>query len=79
MCCAQSLKLCPTLAAPWTVACQGPLSLRFPRQQDWIGLPFPPPGDLPTQGSDLCFSHWEGGSLPLQHLGSTCYNYALFL
>ena len=31
----------------WTVAHQGPLSLRFPRQEDWSGLPFPPPGDLP--------------------------------
>ena len=32
----------------WTVAHQGPLSLRFPRQEDWSGLPFPPPGDLPN-------------------------------
>ena len=31
----------------WTVACQGPLSLRFPRQKYWSGLPFPPPADLP--------------------------------
>ena len=30
-----------------TVACQAPLSMRFPRQEDWSGLPFPPPGDLP--------------------------------
>ena len=31
-------------AAPWTVACQAPLSMGFPRQAYWIGLPFPAPG-----------------------------------
>jgi len=31
-------------AAPWTVACQAPLSMGFPRQAYWIGLPFPTPG-----------------------------------
>ena len=32
---------------PWTVAHQVPLSLGFFRQEYWIGLPFPTPGDLP--------------------------------
>ena len=32
---------------PWTVACQAPLSIEFSRQEQWSGLPFPPPGDLP--------------------------------
>ena len=36
---------CPTLATPWTVACQAPLSMGFSRQEYWSGLPFPPPGD----------------------------------
>ena len=40
-------KSCPTLAIPWTVACQAPLSMRFSRQEYWDGLPFPSPGDLP--------------------------------
>ena len=31
----------------WTVAHQAPLSMGFPRQKYWSGLPFPPPGDLP--------------------------------
>ena len=35
---------------PWTVACQAPLSMGFPRQEHWSGLPFPPPGDLPDPG-----------------------------
>ena len=34
----------------WTVAHQAPLSMRFPRQDYWSGLPFPPPGDLPDPG-----------------------------
>ena len=37
-------------AAPWSVACQAPLSLGFPRQEYWSGLPFPSPGDLPDSG-----------------------------
>ena len=35
-------------AAPWTVACQAPLSMGFPRQKYW--LPCPPPGNLPEAG-----------------------------
>ena len=37
-------------ATPWTVACQAPLSVEFPRQEHWSGLLFPPPGDLPNPG-----------------------------
>ena len=29
---------------------QGPLSMGFPRQEYWGGLPFPSPGDLPNAG-----------------------------
>ena len=32
--------------APWTAARQTPLSMKFPRQEYWSALPFPPPGDL---------------------------------
>ena len=35
---------------PWTVARQTPLSIGFPRQGYWSGLPCPPPGDLPNPG-----------------------------
>jgi len=37
-------------AAPWTSACQAPLSIEFSRQEYWSGLPFPSPGDLPDPG-----------------------------
>ena len=35
---------------PWTIVHQAPLSMRFPRQEHWSGLPFPSPGDLPDAG-----------------------------
>ena len=49
-------KSCPTLATPWTVACQAPLSMGFSRQQYWSGLLFPFPGDLPDPGIEPRFS-----------------------
>ena len=36
----------------WTVAHQTPLSMGFSRQENWTGLPFPPPGDLPNPGTE---------------------------
>ena len=36
-------KSCPTLATPWTVAHQTPLSMGFSRQEYWSELPFPSP------------------------------------
>ena len=38
---------------PWTVACQTPLSMGFPRQEYWSGLPFP---------SSLIISYWRYSS-----------------
>ena len=40
----------PTLATPWTVACQDPLSMGFSRKEYWSGLPFPSPENLPDPG-----------------------------
>ena len=39
-----------SFATLWTVARQAPLSLGFPKQGYWSGLPFPPPGNLPYRG-----------------------------
>ena len=36
--CCLVAKPCPTLATPWTVACQVPLSMGFSRQEYWSGL-----------------------------------------
>ena len=41
-------KLCPTLATPWTVACQAPLFMEFSKQEYWSGLSCPSPWDLPN-------------------------------
>ena len=45
--CAQ---LCLTLGDPMDCGPPGSLSMGFPRQEYWSGLPFPPPGDLPDPG-----------------------------
>ena len=37
---------------PWTVARQTPLSVGVSRQEDWSGLPFHSPGDLPHPGTE---------------------------
>ena len=34
----------------WTVAPKAPLSMVFPRQEYWNGLPFSSSGDLPNPG-----------------------------
>ena len=43
-------KLYPTLANPWTIACQTLLSMGFPRREYCSGLPFPSPRNLPEPG-----------------------------
>ena len=37
---------------PWTVACHAPLSMAFPRQENWSWLLFSSPGSLPNPGID---------------------------
>ena len=43
-------KSCLTLATPWTVAHQAPLSIKFSRHEYWSRWPLPSPGDLPDPG-----------------------------
>ena len=60
-------------ATPWTVARQDPVSMRFPKQEYWSGLPFPPPGDLPNPGikpKSPVSPELQADSLPLSHQGS---------
>ena len=42
---------------------QGPLSMGFPRQEYWSGLPFPSPGDLPDPGIEPGSPAVQGDSL----------------
>ena len=51
-------KLCLTLCN--LMAHQVPLSIRFPRQEYWSGLPFPYPEDLPNQKTESLSSALVG-------------------
>ena len=50
-CVARCSVMSDSFATPWTH--QAPLSMGFPRQEYWSGLPFPSPEDLPEQGTEL--------------------------
>ena len=59
--CAQS---CHSVATPWTVACQAPLSMGFSKQEYWSGVPFPSPGHLPNPGMEPRSPPLQADSLP---------------
>ena len=62
---------CPTLLQPpWTVALQAPLSMGFPKQVYWSGLPFPSPGDLPNSGIEPESPALTGGFFTTEPPGS---------
>ena len=47
-----------SFVTPWAVAHQAPLSMEFPRQEYWSGLPFPSPGiSSTTQFNLIKYSH----------------------
>ena len=53
---------------PWTAAHQASLSMGFSQQEDWSGLPCPPPGDLPDPGIEPTFPEppaLQADTLPL--------------
>ena len=58
---------------PWTVAYHAPPSMGFSRQEYWSGLPFPPLGIFPTQGSNLCLPHCSQMLYHVSHQGSYIY------
>ena len=58
---AQSLSHVRLFVIPWVVAIQAPLSMGFPRQEYWSGLPFPPPGDLPNLETEPVSPALAGG------------------
>ena len=49
--------------APWTVACQAPLSMEFFRQECWSGLPVPSPGALLDPGIESRSPELQADSL----------------
>ena len=68
--CACMLSHIRIFATPWTVACQAPLSMGYPRQEYWSGLPFPSPGDPPDAGIEPRSSALQADSFPLRHQGN---------
>ena len=68
MCVAQ---LCPTLCDSQTAVFQAPLSMGFPRQEYWSGLPFPSPGDLSDLGIEPGSCALQTDSLPSEPPGKS--------
>ena len=59
-----------SLEIPWTVAHQAPLTMGFPRQEYWSGLPYPSPGNLPNPGIKPISPGLHEDSLLLSHQGN---------
>ena len=71
MCCSvKSLSRVRLLVTWWTVARHAPLSMEFSRQVYWSGLPFPSPGDSPTQELNPDLLHCRQILYHLSHQGS---------
>ena len=54
---------------PWTVANQAPLSMGFPRQEYWGGVPFPSPGNFPDPGIEPMSPALAGGFFTIEAPG----------
>ena len=68
-----------SFVAPWTLVCQAPLNMGFPRQAYWSKLPFPSPEDLSHLGTQPGSAALEVDFLLVSHLGSPIFNmYILF-
>ena len=74
-CCCSVAKSCLTLLQPhdMTVAHQAPLSMGFPGQEYWSGLPFPSPGDLHYPVTEPAASALPVDSLLLSHQESILF------
>ena len=66
-----------SLQPPWTVACLAPLSMGFPRQDYWSGLPFSYPGDLPDPGIEPESSALAGRFFITEPPGKTFFSHRL--
>ena len=54
-------KSCPTLVTLWSVPCQAPLSVGFPRREYLSRFPCLFVGDLPNAGIELASPALAGG------------------
>ena len=54
--------------------CQAPLSMGFPRQENWSGLPFPSPVDLPDPGTEPTSALADGFFIAEPPVKSLCFH-----
>ena len=66
-----------SLAIPWTEAHQALLSIGFPRQEYWSGLPFPSLGDVPDPGIKLASPGLAGRFFTTEPPGKSIFVCAL--
>ena len=59
-------KSCLNFATPWTVAQQASLSMGFPGQAYWSGLPVPSSGGFPDSGIKPGSPALQANSLPTE-------------
>ena len=68
-----------SFSTPWTVACQAPLSMGFPRQEYCSGYSFPSQGNLLNLGIQLMSPALQADSLQLSHWGSPILYTAVYM
>ena len=54
---------------PWAITHQAPLSMGFPRQEYWSGLPIPSPGDPPDPRIEPGSPTLQADALPSEPSG----------
>ena len=64
-----SVRSVDSFVTPQTVAHQTPLSMGFPRQEYWRGLPFLSPGNIPDPGIEPGSPALQADSLPSEPPG----------
>ena len=64
-----------SFVTPRTAAGQAPLSIGFPREEYWSGLPFPYAGDLPGPGIKPTSPALAGRSFPTEPPGKPISKY----
>ena len=69
-------KLCPTLVTPWTVACQGPLSMGFSGKN--TGVDPPSSEDLPNPGIEPGSPALLADSLPAELKGKPFFFFSIY-
>ena len=70
----KSLSHVRLFVTPWTVACQAPPSMGFPRKEYWSGVPLPSPRDLPNPGIEPGSPALQADALPSEPPGKPRYS-----